>query len=165
VLLGSIMPSLTLLPVTTAVGTPGHFPPGADVVTGFDGDGRVVFRQTFRDELYNYYIFVALDRAKIERVDRLVLRIAGHLIERTATHHGKPAARAEIVGSQRVRIRWDARAFPRLACDDQAGGSPAPLMLGGDFTGADIRGSVLHCDFSDGVKTAYSNIPIPIGRR
>lgn len=161
-LLGTIMPRVTLLPVTTGVGTPGHFPPGPDVVTGFDARGRVLFRRTFRDELYNYYVFVGLDRAKIAELERLELRVAGHALERTATHHGTPGARAQTVGFQRVRVRWDARAFPRLACDDRAGGSPAPLMLDGDFTAADIRGHALYCDFSDGIKTAYSGVRVPI---
>jgi len=165
VLLGTIMPSVTLLPVTTGIGTPGNFPPGPDDVTGFDAAGHVVFKRTFRDELYNYYVFIGLDRAKIASVQRLKLRVAGRTIERAATHHGAPAANADTVGPQRVRIRWDARAFPRLACDDEAGGSPAPLMLGGDFTAADIRGSELHCDFSDGVKTVFAGVRIPIRGR
>jgi hypothetical protein len=162
VLLGTIMPRVTLLPVTTGIGTPGHFPPGPDIVTGFDARGRVLFRRTFRDELYNYYVFVALEPAKIADLERLELRVAGHALVRTATRHGSPAARAETVGFQRVRIRWDARAFPRLACDDRAGGSPAPLMLDGDFTAADVRGRALFCDFSDGIKTAYTAVRIPI---
>ena len=164
VLLGTIMPKVTLLPVTDGSGTPSNFPPGPDVVTGLDGDGNVVFRRTFRDQLYNFYVFVPLERSEIERVHRLELRVAGRSLERIASPHGAPEARAQSVGYERVRIRWDARAFPRLACADAAGGSPAPLMLGGDFTGVDIRGETLRCDFSDGVKTVYSDVRIPIER-
>lgn len=162
VLLGTIMPKVTLLPVTDGSGTPENFPPGPDVVTGLDASGNVVFRKTFRDQLYNFYVFVPLERAQIERLHRLELRVAGRSLERVASPHGAPEARAQSVGYERVRIRWDANAFPRLSCADEAGGSPAPLMLGGDFTGVDIRGETLRCDFSDGVKTVYSDVRIPI---
>jgi hypothetical protein len=164
VLLGTIMPKVTLLPVTNGSGTPSNFPPGPDVVTGLDASGNVVFRKTFRDQLYDFYVFVPLERSQIERLQRLELRVAGRSLERVATQHGAPEARAQSTGYERVRIRWNARAFPRLACSDEAGGSPAPLMLGGDFTGVDIRGTTLHCDFSDGVKTVYSDVRIPIER-
>ena len=146
----------------TGVGVPSNFPPGVNVVTGFDRRGKQLFRRTFRDKIYSFYVFVELDRAKIAALDRLRLDVAGHTLERVATRHGGPSARARLIGVQRVRITWSARAFPRLACRDDGGGSPAPLMLEGDFTAADIRGATLRCDFSDGVKTAFAGVPVRI---
>lgn len=158
VLFGSIVPQLTLLPVMDGAGVPSNFPPGPDVVTGYDSRGHRLFRKTFGDKIYDFYVFVELDRAKIRALHRLRLDIAGHSLERAETPHGKPAARALAVGVRRVRVTWDARAFPRLSCRDEGGGSPAPLMLGGTFTAADVRGGTLRCDFSDGVKTAYADV-------
>jgi hypothetical protein len=162
VLFGSIVPSLTLLPVTDGLGVPSNFPSGPNVVTGYDATGRRLFRRTFRDKIYSYYVFVQLDDALLRALIRLRVDVAGHTVERTAAMHGEPAARAQSVGPQRVRITWNTRAFPRLSCRDESGGSPAPLMLGGDFTAADIRGDTLRCDFSDGVKTAYAGVLLPI---
>lgn len=162
VLLGSIVPTLALLPVMSGIGVPSNFAPGPDVVTGFDAHGQRLFRRTFSDKIYSFYLFVELDRGKIAALHRLRLEIAGHSLERSATLHGRPAARARSVGTQRVQITWNAQAFPRLSCRDEAGGSPAPLMLDGDFTAADIRGGELRCDFSDGVKTVYADVPVRI---
>lgn len=162
VLFGSIVPALTLVPVVNGVGVPSSFAPGHDVVTGFDDRGRRLFMRTFSDKIYDYYVFVELDRAKLQALHRLRLDIHGHSVERIAAPHGPPVARARVVGAQLVRITWNARAFPRLSCSDESGGSPAPLMLGGDFTAADVRGPTLRCDFSDGVKTVYSNVRVRI---
>ena len=162
VLFGSIVPSLTLLPVTNGLGVPSTFPSGPDVVTGYDATGRQLFRRMFRDKIYSYYMFVQLDDAHVRALHRLTVDVAGRTVERTAAIHGMPAARAQSVGPQRVRITWNTRAFPRLSCRDERGGSPAPLMLGGDFTAADIRGDTLRCDFSDGVKTAYAGVLLRI---
>jgi hypothetical protein len=162
VLFGSIVPALTLLPVTSDMGVPANFPSGRDSVTGYDTRGRRLFRHTFRDNIYSYYLFVQLDAARARDLYCVKVEIAGRTIERRATVHGGPAARARSVGPQRVRITWDARAFPRLSCRDEGGGSPAPLMLGGDFTAADVRGVTVRCDFSDGVKTAYAGVRVPI---
>jgi hypothetical protein len=163
VLFGSILPKPNLVPVMEGLGVPSNFPPGPDVVTGYDARGRQVFRRTFRDKIYNYYLFVPLARAQLASLQRLRLQMQGHTLESTASAHGAPAARAETIGPERVRITWNARAFPRLSCHDEGGGSPAPLMLGGDFTAADVRGDRLRCDFSDGVKTVFHQVSIPIG--
>lgn len=162
VLFGSIVPTLSLLPVVDGIGAPSAFGPGRDVVSGFDVRGRRLFRRTFADKIYNFYVFLDVDRATIQALTRLRVEIGGRAIERSATRHGPPAANAHAIGAQRVRITWDAQAFPRLACHDDAGGSPAPLMLSGDFTAADIRSATLRCDFSDGVKTAYAGVRVPV---
>jgi len=162
VLFGSIVPALSLIPGMDGSGVASNFPPGPDVVTGFDRHGRQVFRRTFRDKIYNFYVFVPLERAQLRSLHRLRLVLHGRLLERTASAHGPPAARAQTVGAQRVRITWDARAFPRLSCHDEGGGSPAPLMLGGDFTAADVRGDRLRCDFSDGVKTIFGHVLVQV---
>ncbi len=162
VLFGSVVPTLTLLPVTAGVGVPSSFPSGRDVVAGFDDHGHRLFMRTFADAIYNYYVFVPLDAGKIRELHRLRVTIGARSVERTATRHGPAVARAQTVGAQRVRITWDARAFPRLSCRDEAGGSPAPLMLEGDFTAADVRGNTLRCDFSDGVRTVYAAVRVPI---
>jgi hypothetical protein len=163
VLFGSILPKPNLVPVMEGLGVPSNFPPGPDVVIGYDARGKQVFRRTFRDKIYNYYVFVQLGRTQLASLQRLRIQLQGRTLETTASAHGAPAARAETVGPERVRITWDARAFPRLACHDEGGGSPAPLMLGGDFTAADVRGDRLRCDFSDGVKTVFHDVPIHIG--
>jgi hypothetical protein len=162
VLFGNILPAPSLVPVMDGLGVPSNFPPGPDVVTGFDRAGRPIFRRTFRDKIYNFYLFVQLGRAQISGLHRLRLQVQGHTLERIATVHGAARARAQTIGFERVRITWNARDFPRLACHDEGGGSPAPLMLGGDFTAADVRGNHLRCDFSDGVKTAYHEVLVPI---
>lgn len=164
VLFGSIVPHLTLVPVMDGVGVPSNFPPGPDVVTGYDVRGKRLFRKTFSDKIYDFYVFVEVDSAKIRALHRLRLDVAGRSLQIAATPHGPPAARALAVGDDRVRVTWDARAFPRLSCRDEGGGSPAPLMLGGSFTAADVRGETLRCDFSDGVKTAFAEIRQPIER-
>lgn len=164
VLFGSILPRLSLVPVMDGVGVPSNFPPGPDSVRGFDRAGHQLFARTFADKLYNFYVFVPVDDRTLTRLHSLRLRVAGQSLDRVATAHGSPAASAFAAGPQRVRISWDASAFPRLACHDDAGGSPAPLMLEGDFTAADVRGDRVRCDFSDGVKTAFRGVVVPVRR-
>lgn len=162
ILFGTIMPSRTLVPVVNGVGSPRTFRVGPDVAEGFSARGERLFSKYFADALYNYYVFVELDDASVKRLYRIRLKIGSHTIERVASKHGAPAARAQLVGPDRVRITWNAAAFPRLSCQGAEGSSPAPLMLDGDFTAANTLGSALSCDFSDGVKTVYSGVRIPI---
>jgi hypothetical protein len=161
VIFGTILPTRTLVPPLSGIGSPESSRPGPDFVEGFDANGRRVFAAHFADDIYNFYVFVKIDDARLARVVRLRVRVGRYTLERVATKHGPAAARAALVGS-RVHITWDDRAFPRLSCTGAPGSSPAPLMLEGSFDAANILGPTLFCDFSDGVKTVFRNVRIPI---
>jgi hypothetical protein len=165
VIVGSILPKFTLLPAMTQIGSLDHPTSGPDLVEGFARDGSRLFATPFSDAGYTYYLFAPVPRERIERLYRLRVQVRGKRLTAQATVHGAAQAQATALDANRAEVRWNPAAFPRLACIDEAGGSPAPLMLGGSFTGANFFGKALRCDFSDGVKTAFRNVRIPIAGR
>jgi hypothetical protein len=153
-----------MLPALSSKGLLDLAKSGPDLVQGFARDGHRLFAVSFEDSGYSYYVFAPVARERLGSLYRLTITAHGKTISQTASNHG-PAAALSVARGDKVEIRWNATAFPRLSCTGERGGSPAPLMLGGTFTAANVYGRALECDFSDGVKTAFASIRIPIAGR
>ena len=158
---GDIQPKLKIVP---PIGEAALVVPtaGPDRIDGYAKDGDGVFSVHFADSGYTFYVFVPMDSERMSRLYRLVVTVRHHRIEQTATRHGVASARAHLIAPGKVEVTWNAAAFPRLRCIGAQGGSPAPFMTGGDFTAENVKGKSLLCDFSDGVKTVFADIHVPI---